>query len=209
MMSYETLVAVRNIAYKQVEELSKLIDELCKPIKISSKNNTDTIYTVYHDRYPSEFVLPINHCGSILSTILTSDGTYYRPILADPKNVGSSSSNLALLRHARALYKVTTSDDEKKRLAGIIDTIVAKIPGLIKAYNNGTDYTDDEIAGLYTIFNNMYSEKLADKIVKQVTVLEFAKQHGMDSKTIEQELHKLITEWITKDDYKILLGGYE
>lgn len=208
-MSYETLIAVRNIAHKQVEELNKLIDELCKPIKINSKKNTDTIYTIYHDRYPSEFVLPIDHCGSVLRTILTSDGTYYRPILDDPKNIGNISSNLTLLRHARALYKVTTSDDEKKRLAGITDTIVAKIPGLIKAYNNGTDYTDDEIAGLYTIFNKMYNEELADKIVKQVTVLEFAGHRGMDCKTIEQELHKLIVEWIAKDDYKILLGGYE
>lgn len=208
-MSYETLIAVRNIAYKQVEELNKLINELCKPIKISSKNGVNTINTIYHACYPVEFEINDDYCYSALSTILTDAETYYRPILADPKNVGSSSSNLALLRHARALYKVTTSDDEKKRLAGIIDTIVAKIPGLIKAYNNGTDYTDDEIAGLYTIFNKMYNEELADKIVKQVTVLEFAGQRGMDCRTIEQELHKLIVEWIAKDDYKILLGGYE
>lgn len=207
MMSYESLIAIRNIAQKQVNDLNKLIDELCKPVKITDRNNnTYVIDTIYHTCYPAEIKIADGFCNSLCG-ILTDNESYYRMFIDEPSKISSVYNHLALLRNARILYKITTSDDEKKRLAKIIDTVVAKLPGLLKAYNAGTDYSSTELDVLYEFFNGMgrsYSD-----IVKQITILQFAGTHGMDCKQLEQELHKLIVEWIAEGDNKILLGGYE
>lgn len=208
-MSYETLIAVRNIAQKQVDDLNKLIKDLCKPIKIVTRNDTYIINTIYHTCYPAEFEAPTRCCNSALNTLLTNGKTYYRSLIDEPNKIGHLNDHTALLINARILYKATISDDEKKRLAKIIDMIVAKVPGLIKAYTNGTDYSDDEINSLYAIFNDVYRYELLDKVIKQIHFLEFAGNSGMDCKSIERELHKLIVEWSAKNDNMLLLGGYE